>query len=79
MKVIQVKVIPNAKKPEVINENGFYKVKVNAPAIDGKANKAVIKSLANYFKVKPKQVSITNGEKSNLKTIVIRYNSGSLG
>lgn len=71
MKVIQVKVIPNAKKAEVIEEKDFYKVKVNAPAIEGKANKAVIKSLADYFKIKPKQISIIKGEKNSLKTIAI--------
>lgn len=71
MRVIQVKVIPNAKKAEVVEGKGFYKVKVNAPAIDGKANKAVIKSLANHFKVKPKQISIIKGGKGSLKTIVI--------
>jgi uncharacterized protein (TIGR00251 family) len=71
VKVIQVKVIPNAKKAEVIEEKDFYKVKVNAPAIEGKANKAVIKSLADYFKVKPKQISIIKGEKNSLKTIAI--------
>jgi len=71
VKVIQVKVIPNAKKAEVIEEKDFYKVKVNAPAIEGKANKAVIKSLADYFKIKPKQISIIKGEKNSLKTIAI--------
>lgn len=71
MRLIQVKVIPNAKKAEVIKEKDFYKVKVNAPAIEGKANKAVIKSLADYFKIKPKQISIIKGEKNSLKTIAI--------
>ncbi len=66
-----MKVIPNAKKAEVIEEKDFYKVKVNAPAIEGKANKAVIKSLADYFKIKPKQISIIKGEKNSLKTIAI--------
>lgn len=71
MKLIQIKVIPNAKKPEVIEKDNLFKVKVSAPAIEGKANKAVIKILAEYFKVKPKQVSIIKGETSNLKTIKI--------
>ncbi len=71
MKLIQIKVIPNAKKPEVIEKDNLFKVKVSAPAIEGKANKAVIKILAEYFKVKSKQVSIIKGETSNLKIIKI--------
>lgn len=71
MKRITVKVIPNARKNEIIEEEGRIKVKVNAPAADGKANKAVIKLLAAYFKVKERQVSIIKGEKSREKQICI--------
>ena len=71
MKTITIKVIPNAKKNEIISDNDRLKVKVNAPATDGKANKAVIKLLAVYFKVKERQISIIRGEKSREKQIQI--------
>lgn len=45
MKIIEVKVIPNAKKQEIIKKENLYRIKVNAQAIEGKANKAVIKIL----------------------------------
>lgn len=71
MKIIDIKVIPNARKHEIIQENNRLKVKVNAPAVDGKANKAVIKLLAAHFNVKERQISIIKGEKSREKRICI--------
>ena len=74
---ISIKAIPNAKKVEII-DNGFddlgrrnFKVKVNQPPEDGKANQAVIQMIAGYFKVKKKSVKIINGELSGNKIIEI--------
>ena len=50
--IIKIKTIPNSKKEEIIKEDGFYKVKVKAPSIDGRANKAVIEALAEFFNVR---------------------------
>ena len=72
MKLVNIKVIPNARKNEVIEEVDSIKVKVNSPAIEGKANKAVIKVLADYFNVKKNQISIVKGEKSRNKLIQIQ-------
>jgi len=69
--IIQIKTIPNAKKEEITKEGDLYKVKVSAPAVDGKANKAVIEALADFFKVKKSKVKILNGEKSRGKLIRI--------
>ena len=71
MKIIDIKVIPNARKSEIIRENNRLKIKVNAPAKEGKANAAVIKLLAAYFNVKEKQISIVKGEKSREKRVRI--------
>ncbi len=74
---ISIKAIPNAKKVEII-DNGFddlgrrnFKVKVNQPPEDGKANQAVIQMIAGYFKVKKKSVKIINGKLSGNKIIEI--------
>ena len=69
MEIITVKVVPNARKNEVIPEEGCFRVRVSAPAADGKANKAVIKLLAAYFEVKERNISIVKGEKSREKQI----------
>ena len=69
MKTIHIKVIPNARKNEIIEEDGKLKIKVNSPAVDGKANKAVLKALADYLNVKPRQLEIIKGEKSREKEV----------
>ena len=71
MKIFKVKVIPNAKKNEVIMEEGKLKVYVNVPAKDGKANRALIDILADFFNVKKRDVKIVSGEKSREKMIQI--------
>jgi len=47
------------------------KVHLTAPAVDGKANKALIVILSEYFKKRKNQIKITKGLKSPLKTINI--------
>jgi len=74
---IVVKVIPCAKKNEITEDlidlfgKRCLKVKVNQPPEDGKANKAVIEVLAEYFNVKKGQVKIISGETSGNKIINI--------
>ncbi|MEO0130396.1 MAG: DUF167 domain-containing protein, partial [candidate division WOR-3 bacterium] len=50
--IIKIRVIPNAKKNEVVKEENRLKVYLTAPPIEGKANKALIEILAEYFNVK---------------------------
>jgi uncharacterized protein YggU (UPF0235/DUF167 family) len=52
MRQIIIRAVPNASKNEVIEEGGIFKVRVTAKATYGKANKAVIDVLADYFGVK---------------------------
>jgi uncharacterized protein len=68
---INVKVIPGAKKNLLKEENASYKVYLTAPPVEGKANKALIEFLAEYFKVKKNQIEITKGLKSRNKTVNI--------
>ena len=74
MKTINIKVIANARKVLVKEEAGNLKVYVAAPAVEGKANKAVIELLANYFGIKKGQIEITKGLQSKNKTINIYDN-----
>ena len=69
MKKIHVKVIPNANKNHISKEGDNFKVHVRAPAIDGKANNALIGVLANFFKVKKGAIRIIKGKKSRNKVI----------
>jgi uncharacterized protein len=71
MKKITVRIIPNARKKAVIEEDGLLKAYVTAPAVDGKANAALILLLAEHFKVRKSDIEILRGEKSRNKLIGI--------
>ncbi|MEO0097428.1 MAG: DUF167 domain-containing protein [candidate division WOR-3 bacterium] len=69
--IIKIRVIPNAKKNEVVKEENRLKVYLTAPPIEGKANKVLIEILAEYFNVRKGQIKIIKGEKSKDKIIEI--------
>jgi hypothetical protein len=71
MRQLRVKVIPSAKKNSFQEEGGIIKVYLNAPAVDGKANKALISFLAEHFQIKKSCIEIIKGLKSRHKTINI--------
>ena len=65
---IRCKIKPNSKKGNLIrkatDENGdFYEIFVRDPAVEGKANLAVIKLLAKEFNVSKSRVSLKTGKK----------------
>ena len=45
------------------------KIKINAKAVDGKANQALIEIMAKLFKLPKSQVQIISGEKSRHKRV----------
>ncbi len=74
---LSIKVTPKANKNQVVEDiidllgQRILKVKVNQPPEDGKANKAVVELLAEYFKVKKNSVRIISGETSRNKIFEI--------
>lgn len=74
MKII-VKVKTNAKIEKVERVDRptvFYKVSVKATPIDGKANEAVIKALAEYFDVAKSFIQLISGQTSKQKVFMIK-------
>ncbi len=73
--IIQVKVIPNASYCEIKKEAGVdgisYKIKLTAPANDGKANEQLIELLSEHFNVPKRKIILLSGEKSRHKRISI--------
>jgi len=65
---IKIKVIPNADKDEVIEEDGILVVKTKNPPIKDKANRAVIKLLTKRFNAR---VKIVSGHKNKEKWIEV--------
>jgi uncharacterized protein YggU (UPF0235/DUF167 family) len=79
---IFVKAKPKAKEEKVEppipkllptenNEKEWFKVWVKEPAMQGRANAAIAKALANYFKVSNSQVRLISGFSSKQKTFEI--------
>ena len=72
MKRIKVLVKPNAKhqKLEKISESEF-RIAVKEPPQDGKANEAVIRLLAQHFKIPKMSISLLHGAKGKIKLFEI--------
>ncbi len=69
---IKVKVIANAKFNSIEKfDEEILKIKINKPAIDGKANKAIIEYLSEIFEIPKTNIIILKGEKNNLKDLKI--------
>jgi len=69
---IVVKVFPRAKENQVLPQgNNKFKVKVTATPKKGKANKAALRLLSDYFKIPKQSIFIIQGEKSRQKLIEI--------
>ncbi len=65
------KVIPNATKNLICSEAGLIKIKIKAPAVDGKANSELIRFLAKQFNVQSRNIEILSGLRSRMKLIRI--------
>jgi len=70
-KVLTVRVIPNAKKNEIVEDGKNLKIHVISPATDGKANNSVIAILSEYFGTKKSRIRIIKGYKSRKKVVEI--------
>jgi len=63
---------PNAKKPRIEKDMlGILHVYVNKPPLEGKANKAIIESLAEFFNTKKNKIMLLSGDKSKIKVFEI--------
>jgi uncharacterized protein len=71
--VLPVRAQPRARKPGVAGEQaGALKVGVSAPPEDGKANAALVESLADILGVRRSQVELLSGSTSRDKKLLIR-------
>src|SRR5216684_985065 len=71
--VFAVRVQPRASKDEIAGEmGGALKVRLRAPAVEDRANEALVEFLADLLKTSRSAVSILSGERSRVKRIEIR-------
>jgi uncharacterized protein len=69
---IRVHVIPNAKIDKVVGEHGeAIKIKLRAPAVEGKANTGLRRFLAEKLSIPQRAIVLEQGEKSRDKVIRI--------
>jgi uncharacterized protein len=74
---ISVQITPNAKKGEVIGVlDDMLKIRLQAQPIEGKANEALVRFLADMLSVPKSAVAITHGHTNKRK--VIEVNAGEL-
>lgn len=72
MAIIQVHIIPNAKIDTVLGEHGnAIKIKLRAPAVQGKANTALLRFLAKKLSIPQRAIVLERGERSRDKVIRI--------
>jgi uncharacterized protein len=70
---LTLKVQPRAKRDELVGPaDGHYRVRIKAPPVDGKANLALRRFIADMFGVAPSRVALTGGETSRIKRLLIQ-------
>jgi len=71
--ILSVRVQPRASKDEIAGEmGGALKVRLMAPAVENRANEALIEFLARLLKTPKAAVRILSGVRSRTKRIEIR-------
>jgi uncharacterized protein (TIGR00251 family) len=72
MPTLRVHIIPNAKIDKVSGEyNSAIKIKLRAPAVEGKANAALRKFLAKKLSIPQRAIVLDRGERSRDKVLRI--------
>jgi hypothetical protein len=70
---IAVRVQARARRNEIVAvRDGALIVRVSAPALEGRANRAVCRLLADHLDIAPSKVAIIKGERSRDKLIEVQ-------
>ena len=72
--LVNIKIVPNSSKNDIVLENEFVKVKITAQPIEGKANKALLEFLSKKFKIPKTSIEIVKGETNKEKTLLFKTN-----
>ena len=70
---IRVKVLPRSSRNQIVGrEDGVFKIKLTAPPVEGRANKALKELLARKLGLPKGDVEIISGERSRAKSVLIK-------
>ena len=71
--VFNVRVVPRASRNEILGEHdGTLRVRLAAPPVEGAANEALVRILAQAFNTPRDAISIVAGKSSKLKRVGVR-------
>ncbi|MEI6349841.1 MAG: DUF167 domain-containing protein [Verrucomicrobiota bacterium] len=69
---VNIQATPNAPRSQIVGWLGDrLKVKLKAPAVEGKANAELVRFLAEQFEIRSNAVSILRGETARIKVVRI--------
>jgi len=70
---LEVKVQPRSSKNQIIGEyEGALKIKLTAAPVEGEANQALIKFLADLLSIPKRNIVLVKGESSRNKTVIVK-------
>lgn len=71
--IVLVRLQPRASRNEILSvQDGRLKIRLTSPPIEGKANQALTRFIANYCGVAKQQVTLESGETSRNKRLRIQ-------
>lgn len=69
---LRLRAVPNAKRSEFVGRHGdALRVKIAAPALEGRANDELVEFLAEALGVSRRDVTLVSGEKSRDKVVAV--------
>lgn len=73
---LAVQISPNGKKSEVLSiTDDAVRIRLQAPPVDGKANEALVRFIADRCRLPKSHIQITHGFTSRKKLLEIRTSS----
>lgn len=71
--IFPVRVVPRSSRNQIVRVEGdALKIRLTAPPVEGKANEALVKFLAEFLNVSRSQIQIMSGDKSKSKMVRVR-------
>lgn len=68
--LIDLRVVPNSSKVDLVNDSNRIRFKITAPPVDNKANKFILEYFSKQFRLAKSSIKIVKGELSKDKTIM---------
>jgi len=70
--LLLVRVSPGARKSEIMGEaGGRLRIRLQAPPVEGKANRELTRFIARELGLKKNRVTLASGERSREKTLLL--------